>query len=70
MVSERLCLCAGATTVALESRTNAQRAGKARISPKASLDYGGGCLLFFFFLLNLLYSDLLQMHRGLCVSDY
>lgn len=25
---------------------------------------------FFFFFLNLLYSDLLQMHRGLCVSDY
>lgn len=53
MVSEWLCLCAGATTVALEPRANAQRAGKARTSPKASLDHGGGCLLllllFFFF---------------------
>lgn len=24
----------------------------------------------FFFFLNLLYSDLWQIHRGLCVSDY
>lgn len=37
MVSEWLCLCAGATAVALEPRANAQRAEKARASPKASL---------------------------------
>lgn len=59
--------CDGATIVAREPRANAQRVGKARTSPKASLHYGGGCPSF---LKNLLYSDLLQMHRGLCVSDY
>lgn len=61
-------VCAGAATVALEPRVNSQKAQEARTSSKVSLGYGGGCL--FFFLLNLLYSDLWQIHRGLCVSDY
>lgn len=58
---------AGAATVAREPRVNSQRAQEARTSSKVSLGYGGGCLFFFF---NLLYSDLWQIHRGLCVSDY
>lgn len=47
MVSELLCLCAGAATVALEPRVNSQRAQEARISSKVSLGYEGGCLFFF-----------------------
>lgn len=58
-------VCAGATTVALEPEVNAQRPQKARTSSERLWVMEESA--FFFYLLS---SDLLQIHRGLCVSDY
>lgn len=68
MVSELLCLCALEQPLLPWSPGSIHR-GHRRPGPVLR------CLWVmkeaaFFFLLNLLYSDLWQIHRGLCVSDY
>lgn len=68
MVSELLCLC-GLEQPLLPGSPGSIHRGHRRPGPVLRCLWVMEEAAFFFFF-NLLYSDLWQIHRGLCVSDY